>query len=548
MTEPAPDVVVRHLRQNLLWPLRLIHDDTEAGAGQRRAPWQILGALGGASPWREHVDEYHGGGFHERHYNEFVAFLPYVQRFLYGEGRSRQAGDAAQGSPMRVFRRRDLAGLRVVLRPGEAPLRLHVEHVDLYFFHGVDIVLLNVELAVDDVPLPQARELMYRFGRAYPAGWDAAGQPLHCPASVEWLDDRGEVVARSDAGDSASFLAHVAEHRAPRIATHWDHVLAPLVNHHSGAPGALRYRQIEYYRMPMMAYLAVDDPQRLTRDDYLRLALVTGGQDRSDGAAFSPAGFEQDYCYDRFWTDTGAAPHTRYLCSGLSLVVTGDARSAFFRDAERGVLAQFRHQHFLLFLIAHFQKAALLMMSDQLAEAMMALDVKRPGTIKRFKRQIRRNYVTFLSFTHRYWFHEISEQAHVKALFRMCTRHLGVDGVYAEVKERTHDMSSYLDADALRRQANTVVRLTVVTIFGLVGTITAGLLGMSMLMGTDMPWPQRVLTFLGVLAAATVLTLYTIVKSKRLSDFLDVVSDERVGGWRKLRAFGAVWRRDKGWE
>ncbi|MFT4178848.1 MAG: hypothetical protein QM612_05205 [Thermomonas sp.] len=542
MTEPAPAVIVRHLRQNLLWPLRLIHDGTDSGRNER--PWQALRDLGDASPWREHVDEYHGGGFHQRHYNEFVSFLPYVQRFLYGEGRAQHAGDAAQGSPMRVFRRHDLAALRVQLRPGEASLLLRVEHVDLYFFHGVDIVLLNVELAADELPLPQARELMYRFGRAYPAGWDEGGLPLHCPASVEWLDARGDVVARSDAGDSAPFLAHVAEHRAPRIAAHWDHVLTPLVNHHSERAGALRYRQIEYYRMPMMAYLAVDDPQRLTREDYLRLALVTGGHDRTDCDAFAPSNFEQEYCYDRFWADAGAAPHTRYLCSGLSLVVTGDAGSAYFRDAERGVLAQFRHQHFLLFLIAHFQKAALLMMSDQLAEALMALDVKRPATVKRFKRQIRRNYVTFLSFTHRYWFHEISEQAHVKALFRMCTRHLGVDGVYAEVKERIHDMSSYLDADALRRQANTVVRLTVVTIFGLVGTITAGLLGMSLLAGAGMSLPQRVLTFAGVLAVATALTLYTIVKSKRLSDFLDVVSDERIGGWGKLRAFLAVWRKD----
>ena len=160
MTEPAPAVVVRHLRQSLLWPLRLIHDDADAGAGRREAPWRALRDLGEASPWREHVDEYHGSGFHERHYNEFVAFLPYVQRFLYGEGRSQHAGDVAQGSPMRVFRRRDLAALRVGLRPGEAPLQLRVEHVDLYFFYGVDIVLLNVEVSADDLPLPQAREVM----------------------------------------------------------------------------------------------------------------------------------------------------------------------------------------------------------------------------------------------------------------------------------------------------------------------------------------------------------------------------------------------------
>ena len=111
MSQPAaptePPVVVRHLRQSLLWPLRLIRDDaTDASPERRRMPWRALCELGEASPWREHVDEYHGGGFHERHYNEFVSFLPYVQRFLYGEGRSRHAADdAAQGSPMRVFRR-----------------------------------------------------------------------------------------------------------------------------------------------------------------------------------------------------------------------------------------------------------------------------------------------------------------------------------------------------------------------------------------------------------------------------------------------------------
>jgi hypothetical protein len=94
------------MRQALLWPLRLIR-----GSGRRRRapprPWQLLRDMGDASPWREHVDEYNGGagGFHERHYNEFVSFLPYVQRFLYGEGRDqRGSGDATTGSPMRVFR------------------------------------------------------------------------------------------------------------------------------------------------------------------------------------------------------------------------------------------------------------------------------------------------------------------------------------------------------------------------------------------------------------------------------------------------------------
>ena len=551
-TDRARALVVRHLRQVLLWPLRLVPEGVRDDAEQRRAPWHLLRAMGEASPWREHFDEYNSGagGFHERHYNEFVTFLPYVQRFLYGEGRAqRGSGDASTGSPMRVFRRRDIAAVRVVPRAGDAPVTLQVVHVDLYFFYGVDIVLLNVEVAADDLPLALAQELMYRFGRAYPAGWDAQGQAVHCLAAVQWLGAGGQVLAESDAGDRDAFMAHVAEHRAPRISAHWEYLLAPLVNHHSGRAGALRFRQIEYYRMPMMAYVAVDEPRQLTRSDFIRLGLVTGGSEVVPGseAALPYAeqhlhDFEQQFCYDRFWADAGAAPNTRYLCSGLALIVVGDAQSHFYRCADRGVLAQFRHQHFLLFLIAHFQKATLLMVSDQLAEALTAMDITQPQSVRRFKRQIRLAYVAFLGFTHRYWFHEVSEQAHVKALFHLCTHHLQIDNVYEEVKERIRDMNSYLDADALRRQANTVVRLTVVTIFGLVGTITTGFLGMNLLAAADAPLAERVLAFAAVLALTVALTMYTIVKSKRLSDFLDVVSDERLPAGVKAKSFLGVWR------
>ncbi len=547
--EDSADQTVHQMRQVLLWPLRLVAEP-QAG-GLDRPPWQALRDAGEASPWREQFDEYTGDAddFHERHYNEFVTFLPYVQRFLYGTGRVQREGDAdTSGSPMRIFRRHDVAAVRVVAREGEAPVIMSVVHVDLYFFAGVDVVLLNVEVAAEQLPLAQAQELLYRFGRAYPAGWDTQGQALHCMASVEWLNAQGEVLASSDARQRDAFLAHVAEHRAPRIAAHWEFMLAPLIWHHSKQEGSLRVRQIEYYRMPMMAYLAVDDPRALSRADFIRLGLVTGlgGATPTEVLPYSEphlADFEHRYCYDRFWSDTGAAPNTRYLCTGLSMVVIGQARSEFYGCRDRGVLAQFRHQHFLLFLIAHFQKATLLMYSDRLAEALMGLDLTRPDTIRRFKRQIRMAYVNFLSFTHGYWFHEVSEQAHVKALYAMCREHLHTDALYREVKERIHDMNGYLDADALRRQANTVVRLTVVTIFGLIGTVTTGFLGMNLIAEADAPMVSRI-AFFGIVIVLTLsLTFYTIAKSKRLSDFLDVVSDEHLPTWTKVKAFFSVWRR-----
>jgi hypothetical protein len=218
--------------------------------------------------------------------------------------------------------------------------------------------------------------------------------------------------------------------------------------------------------------------------------------------------------------------------------VVGDAHWPFFTNTNTGALGQFRHQHFLIFLIAHFQKAALLMFSDQLVHALERLEIGNPESVKRFKRSIRQRFEVFLRFTHRYWFHEISEQALAKALFRMCAQHLELDPLYTEVKERIHDMDEYLDSDSLRRQANTVVRLTVVTIFGLIGTVTTGFLGMNLIAAADEPALAKLLYTALVLLATGWLTLYTIIKSKRLSDFLDALSDERL---RPKEKFAALW-------
>ena len=115
---PGGGPTVRHLRQVLLWPLRLMPLPVAPGEPPRPS-WQVLAELAG-SPWHQVVDEYTGDSeaFHERHYNEFVTFLPYVQRFLYGEGRGHHGAAASGGAPMRVFRRHDIERVRVVVRAG----------------------------------------------------------------------------------------------------------------------------------------------------------------------------------------------------------------------------------------------------------------------------------------------------------------------------------------------------------------------------------------------------------------------------------------------
>ena len=102
-------------------------------------------------------------------------------------------------------------------------------------------------------------------------------------------------------------------------------------------------------------------------------------------------------------------------------------------------------------------------------------------------------------------------------------------------------MGNFLEVEAMRRQNETVVRLTVVTIFGLIGTVTTGFLGMNLLAWAEHPTDLRILAFAFVLAVTSALTLYTVVKSSRLSEFLDALSDEQAGWRAKLKALRSVW-------
>jgi hypothetical protein len=383
---------------------------------------------------------------------------------------------------------------------------------------------------------------MFLFGRAYPPGWTENGSPFHCTKAT-WLGKSGGVLATSDFENREKFLASVCRHRAAAIAAHWEFLLEPMVPHHSGRTGAIRYRQLEYYRMPVMAYLALDDPGKLTRADYARLAFVTA---RGDGtlpfSARHLRRFETEYCYDRYFEDTHREGWcTRIMCCGHAFVMTGDARSAFFTDPERGLLGQFRHQYFVLGLLAHFHKAALLMMSDRLVSAIKRLDISETASVRRFRRDIRQTLEIFLRFTHRYWHHEISDQAQFRDVFHMLTRHLGSEKAYREVRDELHDMGEYLDSDLLRRQSNTMVRLTVITIAGLIGMTTTGFFGMNLLAWADAPLRDRAIFFFAVLVPTVALTVYTVVKSRRLAEFLDALSDERLTAWEKWTSFRKIW-------
>ena len=153
----------------MLWPLQLLPIQT---AGRSSATGRSSTALGPESPWVEVIDEFceDPHDFQERHYREFVTFLPFAQRFLYGSRVGREAsphhGEASICMSYRA--QHDVRQARITLEPGSRVDVPTSPHVDMHFFLDADIAIIAFEMHADDVPLDIAQDALFRFGRAYP--------------------------------------------------------------------------------------------------------------------------------------------------------------------------------------------------------------------------------------------------------------------------------------------------------------------------------------------------------------------------------------------
>ncbi|MCK7577025.1 MAG: hypothetical protein MZV65_15110 [Chromatiales bacterium] len=283
--------------------------------------WELLEAMGEQCPWREVADEFGDpDDFQERHYKEFITFLPYVQRFLYGEGTGREGLDRlrqiADPSLPPPGHRADAGRARRASTVGgvpESPTSISISSTTSTSSSW------RWSSSPTTCHCRWLRKLLFKLGRAYPAFWEADGRGGQCPSRVEWLSATGETLAVSDYDNRRKYLRFVCQHRSPNVAAHWEYLLRPLALYHSDREGVIRYRQIEYHRMPLLAYLSFDDPQALTRGDFARLALVTkaGPSDTLPYSETELTHFEWHYCYDKFWNPADPAL-TSAICAAAT--------------------------------------------------------------------------------------------------------------------------------------------------------------------------------------------------------------------------------------
>ena len=121
-----------------------------------------------------------------------------------------------------------------------------------------------------------------------------------------------------------------------------------------------------------------------------------------------------------------------------------------------------------MFLITHLQRAALLMFSGRMSDAM-----HKHGSLqdRQFHNQLTRVRQDFAQFVHRYWFSNVSNQEQPRELFEMMQRHAGTAVLHAEVMaESEMGIGEIARIVAERQQAGTLglnVLLAAVAFLGL---------------------------------------------------------------------------------
>lgn len=437
---------VQQFREILFWPFRFTGEDNASREFEKFTE-------SSDSIWTKQADwltrPYREGAVRPKEavYGEFVYFHPFVQRFLY----ERESDGKAQA--MQVWRRDDVSGVSVLLKDDPIPVQMTVEQLWLFHFklgegHGIWMMSIEVS-AIEALSLNVVENFLDQFRRAYPPYWEQ-GKAGRMPATVEWLL-QNKTSQRFCLESEEHYLAAVADFRTYPLAAHWRWLLCCDVQ----SDCLMQLRQIEDERMPSMAWIAVDDPRALTRGDFVRLCFADG-YDPSETLPYAPKfleRFKQDYCYDRYWSDFSTGDQdagaqkwmtTRFMNCGYAFTMLGedyadDKGPGFFANPATGALSHFSNHYFMMGLIVHFQKVALLYFSDQLSAAV----TKRRE--KELREKARITLRQLLDFTDRYWFVDLSNQMQAQELYQIWRRHLKLDELYAQVMDEAHKVTAYLE-------------------------------------------------------------------------------------------------------
>lgn len=480
---PSQNVQVHEYRQILVWPFRLEGAESDpaklrnaAAAALKEPEWREVKNLSHhLSREAKTLDDRQEG------YQEFMYFHAFVRDFLFS------AGDSdVKNRPIRLFRR---TGLRRACfdfdneLTGVFSVWLNIKRLNLYLFDtGVAIFaaefcndgwVRDADGQVRRMNLAHAETVLEQLRRAYPPYWwvdnNRGEHAGFFPSAVRWTGwNRVHVGFTPPSRESV--LKQAEAELTPPLAGHWKYLLAPLDD------GQTRLVQVVDERIPLMLYLRVDNPVKISDFDWVRLGMCDepGKHVHAPpyGAEFL-AHFRRDYCYDRHWITNNAGivdPEraSRYLFSGYGFLAVGGEDNRYFKNT---MIKHFRRHYFQMALLAQFEHATLLAESHRLAKAQ---ETETLATLKRI-----------LNFTKKYWFVDISNQVQAREMFALWRKHLNTETLYKQVLEAARNVTQFDEAKETRNSADATTRLTVAALLVAIPTLATGFLGMNVLVTKD---------------------------------------------------------------
>lgn len=469
-----------------------------------------------------------------RCYQADAYFHPFVRRFLRNE------------SLVRRFYRNDVNTICIELESlatGAFSVRATVVRCELVLLQP-DTGLLLLELTGAPLSLPQMQLLQDCFRRLYPPYLDQFPQGSqqtwfggHCPVQVTLEDAKGQRLGEPGVfrGESTAFMQQYQQIlsapgaddrlRYP-LAAHWHYLLAPFDC--TGTAGtAFSIEHLGDDRAPILSWLALDEIAAVDRGNWVRTCFADApGQDVLPYAKDFLFGFEQDYCYDRYWyqaRESSCLP-SRIMNCGYVFSYVGSCRDAgFFTNQQNGAHAIFRHIYVEMAVIAQFQKAKLLSFSQRLSEM---VERTQSGVQLPDQKEVRKFYDDFVEFTQRFWFDEISPQQQGIELFHMWRKQLRLQQLYDEVRQELKDLVDYTELRSAEKLNRNVLMFGVLALIVALCSLGASVFGMNkpeemtwlfpggelfFLEGPKQLWMAQI--SLGVFVFTFVITLWVVLYS-----------------------------------
>jgi hypothetical protein len=539
---PLSEIAVQRFRTTLFWPLMFDPADADldqpvadlinsvTGRLDKEPHWHRVQDLLNALPQSEEADAL---AHRLNGYSEFVYFHDFVQDVLFrGEHNKRCR------HPLRLYRRDDITALRVCLVNDDEPtggltFHLKVDRLLLYVASTGSALLVTELSSPDEGPIAgldgtrhgaslaevlKFNDEIRRFAAPYYCPKESAVFPASCPVEVTWLTGATELpgspysavlspedVVRKE-GDTRQTnpVASIFEDVSPSGRRH----VAPFPWWQALLPGSMRlgpagvsrrsWRAVSDERMPLLASIDVTGPDKARPLDAYR-AISRGGwtrlcfldpPDRHE-YLYAPqtlGAFETENCYDRFHyllpedrVDERESS-TRYLLCGYAMTAVGAGE---FFDLAHNV--HMRRHYFQLMLLAQFEQLNLLLVSSRISRVVGAYEQAPRGeeAERALARRLELIETDLLLFVHRFRFTGVSNQLQPAELYAQLRARMGLDALYQDVKDEVTTTTTFLAARAAGNQASAQGRLSVIAALGVVAGLTATVLGMNVLFGSE---------------------------------------------------------------